>query len=371
MIGATSREKIAATIVTGFLGAGKTSLVENMLKQAERSPSELRFALLINEFGACGIDRDILQGCGIGEGDLKGCARGSIIELANGCICCTVADDFLPAMEEILRRDPLPTHIVVETSGLALPKPLVKAFAWPAVENRVTVDGVIALADGVALAEGGVVGDPQALALQRAADEALAHESPVEELFEEQIACADLVVLTKRDLLSAEDYRRAEARLQPWLRAGVRVVPSSLERPVPNSVLLGLQARAEHDLDSRPSHHDGDEDHEHDDFLTVTLTFGELQNPRRFHECLARAIVEHGLLRVKGFLAHAGVPMRECVQGVGVRVVRRFDRLFAEGEKRSSTLVAIVQRECGQRKDGQRKDETSFHEELKKTLEID
>ena len=358
----TFGEKISATVVTGFLGAGKTSLVENMLKHAERENSGMRFALLINEFGASGIDREILQGCNI-----EGCMSGAIVELANGCICCTVADDFLPAMEGILRRDPKPTHIVVETSGLALPKPLVKAFAWPAVENRVTVDGVIALADGVALAEGGVVGDPHALALQRAADEALEHESPVEELFEEQIACADLVVLTKCDLLSSQQRRCAEARVQPWLREGVRVVGSSLERPVPNNILLGLQAYAEHDLDSRPSHHDGEEEHEHDDFRTVTLTFGELQDPRQFHERLARAIGRHALLRVKGFLAHKGKPMRECVQGVGVRLVRRFDRPFAKDEARSSVLVVIAQR--GERGEKEISD-AAFQEELRRTLEI-
>ena len=355
-----SFDKISATIVTGFLGAGKTSLVENMLKYAMSENSQLRFALLINEFGACGIDREILEGC-----DIAGCARGEIIELANGCICCTVADDFLPAMEGILRRDPKPTHIVVETSGLALPKPLVKAFAWPAVENRVTVDGVVALADGVALAEGGVVGDPQALALQREGDAALEHESPIEELFEEQIGCADLVVLTKCDLLSSEQRRRAEARLQPWLREGVRVVGSSLERPIPNSVLLGLGARAEHDLDSRPSHHDGEEDHEHDDFRTVTLTFGEIADSRRFHERLLRAVSEHALLRVKGFLAHAGKPMRECVQGVGVRLERRFDRLFGDGEARESVLVVIAQSGSGEG------DEELFEKEIRRTLGVD
>ncbi len=357
-----SSEKISATVVTGFLGAGKTSLVENILKQAQSEASTLRFALLINEFGTSGIDREILEGCGI-----AGCASGTIIELANGCICCTVADDFLPAMEGILRRDPLPTHIVVETSGLALPKPLVKAFAWPAVENRVTVDGVVALADGVALAEGGVVGDPQALALQREADEALEHASPIEELFEEQIACADLVVLSKCDLLSAEQRRRAEERLRPWLREGVRVVGSSLERPVPNSILLGLGACAERDLDSRPSHHDGGEDHEHDDFCTITLRFGEIGDKRQFHERLLCAVREFSLLRVKGFLAHAGLPMRECVQGVGLRLARRFDRAFGRDEVRESVLVVIAQRGEG----GGERDDDVFREELRRALGVD
>ena len=336
--------KICATIVTGFLGAGKTSLVERLVRRASKNSPEQRFALLINEFGVCGIDKEILQSCG-----LDGCARGEIVELANGCICCTVADDFLPAMEGILRRTPQPTHIVIETSGLALPKPLVKAFAWPDIENRVTVDGVIALADGLALASGGVVGDEQALQAQREADDALNHESPIEELFEEQIACADLVVLSKCDLLSADERARAEARLKPWLRKGVNVVGSSLDQPVPNELLLGLQSAAEHDLDSRYSHHDDGGEHEHDDFRTITLRFGEIENYANFHAGLEEAIAEHSLLRVKGFLAHKGKPMRECVQGVGLRLAKHFDKDLAEtpatDASRASLLVVIAQNE--------------------------
>lgn len=352
-------EKIYATIVTGFLGAGKTSLIEQLIKRASIEAPNNRFALMINEFGACGIDKEILQACG-----LNSCARGEIIELANGCICCTVADDFLPAMEKILRRKPQPTHIVIETSGLALPKPLVKAFAWPDIENRVTVDGVIALADGVALAAGGVVGDEKALQAQREADQALDHESPIEELFEEQIACADLVVLTKCDLLSSAERARAKARLQSWLRAGVGIVESSLEKPVPNSLLLGLQAGAEHDLASRHSHHDEGDEHEHDDFRTITMRFGEVESHALFHQRLQQAIAEYSLLRVKGFLAHSGKPMRECVQAVGTRVVKRFDRPFASDEARTSVLVVITQ-------NNKESEEGLFESKLRAKLALD
>ncbi len=139
------------------------------------------------------------------------CPEENIVELANGCLCCTVADEFVPALDAILSREPAVEHIVIETSGLALPKPLVQAFHWPAIKSRVTVDGVVAVVDGAALADGQVSGDLDALARQRAADSALDHDDPIEEVFEDQIACADLVVLNKRDLLDAAGIEKALA----------------------------------------------------------------------------------------------------------------------------------------------------------------
>ena len=114
-------QKIPATIISGFLGAGKTSLIRHLLGEAKGR----RIALIINEFGEIGVDGDILQSCGI-----EGCDDESVVELTNGCICCTVADDFVPTMQMLLDRDEPPEHIVIETSGLALPKPLITAFNW-------------------------------------------------------------------------------------------------------------------------------------------------------------------------------------------------------------------------------------------------
>src|SRR5262245_8584116 len=120
--------KIPATIVTGFLGAGKTSLIQNLLRNARGR----RIALIINEFGELGVDGELVKGCGIED-----CPEENIVELANGCICCTVADDFLPTISALLDRPQPPEHIVIETSGLALPKPLIRAFAWRSEERRV------------------------------------------------------------------------------------------------------------------------------------------------------------------------------------------------------------------------------------------
>ena len=323
-----------ATVITGFLGAGKTSLIRHLLAHANGR----RLALVINEFGDLGVDAEIVKGCGI-----EGCAEDDVLELANGCICCTVADDFLPAIETLLDRGGAPPdHIVIETSGLALPKPLVKAFGWPSVRTRVTVDGVVAVVDAPAYAAGRFAADPAAVQAQREADDALDHESPLEELLEEQLACADLVVLNKADLVDEAEMRRVGAEIGSMLRPAVKRVVAR-DGAVDPAVLLGLGAAAEDDLDSRPSHLDDDEEgeHDHDDFTTFHVELGEIDRPDALAARISRAVAAHGILRVKGFAAVAGKDMRLLVQGVGERVRHYYDREWRAGEERRSRLVVI------------------------------
>jgi cobalamin biosynthesis protein CobW len=327
--------KIPTTVFTGFLGAGKTSLIRNLLRQNEGR----RIALIINEFGDIGIDRELLLGCGDAT-----CTKDDIVELANGCICCTVADDFVPTMQQLLRRTPPPDHIVIETSGLALPKPLIKAFNWPEIRTRVTVDGVIAVVDAAAVRDGLFAADSEALAAQRQADQALDHETPIEELFEEQLAAADLVVVNKADLLADQDWPEVEARVRQELRVGVRMVRAG-HAAVPTEVLVGLCAAAESDLDARPSHHDDGSDHEHDDFTSFHLRLPALDDPEAFVDRLRRVIAGHPILRVKGFAAVAGKPMRLVLQGVGDRVQHYFDRAWHSDEVPAGRLVVIGERE--------------------------
>jgi cobalamin biosynthesis protein CobW len=329
-----SHGKIPTTVFTGFLGAGKTSLIRHLLRQNEGR----RIALIINEFGEIGIDREVLLGCGDAT-----CADDDIIELANGCICCTVADDFVPTMQRLLARIPPPEHIVIETSGLALPKPLIKAFNWPEISTRVTVDGVVAVVDAAAVRDGLFAADPDALAAQRTADQALDHETPLEELFEEQLAAADLVVVNKADLLADDDWPEVEARVRQELRAGVGMVRAR-HAAVPAKILVGLAAAAESDLASRPSHHDDGSDHEHDDFTSFHLSLPALDDPQAFVDRLQHVIAGHPILRVKGFAAVAGKPMRLVLQGVGDRVQHYFDRAWRSDEARSGKIVVIGER---------------------------
>jgi cobalamin biosynthesis protein CobW len=323
--------RIPATIVTGFLGAGKTSLIRHLLGQA----GGRRIALVINEFGELGIDREILLGCGV-----ESCTADDVIELANGCICCTVAEDFLPTIEKLLERPDPPEHIVIETSGLALPKPLVQAFAWPEVKARVTVDGVVAVIDAAALAAGRFADDPAALAAQRAADPALEHDNPLEEVFGDQLACADLVVLNKSDLLGGAVMGVTEAALRLKLRPAVKLVRAAHGAVAPD-VLLGLGAAAEDDLAARPSRHDLDAGHDHDDFESFVVARGPVADPARFVASLGAVISAHDILRLKGFLDVPGKEFRQVVQGVGERLQHYFDRPWGAREPRLTRLVVI------------------------------
>jgi cobalamin biosynthesis protein CobW len=326
--------KIPTTVFTGFLGAGKTSLIRNLLRQSEGR----RLALIINEFGDIGIDRELVLGCGDAT-----CAEDDVVELANGCICCTVADDFVPTMRRLIERAQPPEHIVIETSGLALPKPLIKAFNWPEIRTRVTVDGVVAVVDAAAVRDGLFAEDPDAVARQRRADPALDHDSPLAELFEEQLGSADLVVVNKADLLADTDWPAVERRVRAELRPGVRLVRGH-HAALPIDVLLGLGAAAESDLAARRSHHDDGADHEHDDFLSFHLTLPALDDLDRFLARLEATVARHPILRVKGFLAIAGKPMRLVLQGVGDRIQHYFDRAWRPSETREGRLVVIGER---------------------------
>ena len=327
----TATSRVPCTVVTGFLGAGKTTLIRNLLENAKGK----RLALIVNEFGDIGVDGEILRGCGIDT-----CPEENIVELANGCICCTVADDFVPALDQILSRTPRVDHILIETSGLALPKPLVQAFQWPTVKSRVTVDGVIAVVDGPALAAGKVASDMEALAAQRQADTSLDHDDPVEEVFEDQVACADLIILSKSDLMDAEAAARANAVVDAHVSRAVKVVPSAQGKVDP-SVLLGLGLAVEDDIENRKSHHDGMGDHEHDDFDTFVIEIPSVANPDDLARRVATAAEQENVLRVKGFIEVGDKPMRLLLQAVGPRVNHYYDRAWTPEDDRRSRLVVI------------------------------
>jgi cobalamin biosynthesis protein CobW len=327
----TSLARIPCTIVTGFLGSGKTTLIRHVLANANGR----RLAVIVNEFGDVGIDGEILKGCGDAA-----CPEENIVELANGCLCCTVADEFVPALDQILAREPRIEHIVIETSGLALPKPLVQAFQWPAIKSRVTVDGVVAVVDGAALAAGQVAKDLAALSAQRAADTALDHDDPIEEVFDDQIACADLVVLNKRDLLDAGGIDRAVAAIEAALSRAVRIVTVA-EGKVDPAALLGLGVGTEDDIENRKTHHDDELDHDHDDFDSFVLPLPEIGDPAAIAARIAGLAESHSVLRVKGFAAVAGKTMRLLIQAVGPRVSHYYDRPWGGSEARQGNLVVI------------------------------
>lgn len=326
--------KIPTTVITGFLGAGKTTLIRHLLTNAKGR----RLALVINEFGDVGVDSELVKGC-----NDEACPEDDIVELANGCICCTVADDFLPTMQKLLDRPNPPEHIIIETSGLALPKPLVKAFQWPEIRTRATVDGVVALIDADAVAAGCFAKDEAALAAARAADPTLDHDSPLEELFEDQLACADMVVLNKCDLVEKDALAAIEADIGGETRNGVKIVRAE-KGAVDVGALLGLFAAAEDDVDARHSHHDGEDDHDHDDFDSFVVHGSSIASAGPLIAQMETLIAEHDILRIKGMVAVDGRPARLVVQAVGPRIQHYFDRAWIADEPKASQLVVIGQK---------------------------
>ncbi len=294
--------KTPVTIVTGFLGAGKTTLIRHVLEHANGR----RLALIVNEFGDVGVDGEILRACGI-----ESCPEDNIVELANGCLCCTVADDFMPAIEALLGRDDSAgAHHHRDLRAWRCRSRLLKAFDWPAIRSRLTVDGVIAVVDGAAVAAGRFADDPAKLARQRAADPSVDHDNPLEEVYEDQLLCADLVVLNKTDLLIEATLARVRREIAGAVPRAVKVVETREGRIEP-AVLLGLWAAAEDDLDARPSHHDAEDGHDHDDFESFVVEMPAIAGSRRLRR-EARA-----LARDARRAAHEGLRRRSPASRCG------------------------------------------------------
>jgi len=326
--------KIPATIVTGFLGAGKTTLIRHLLAHAHGK----RLALIINEFGDVGVDRDTLESCGS-----ETCRAEDMIELSNGCICCTVGEDFIPAISALLARDEKPDHIIIETSGLALPQPLVRAFNWPEIKAAVTVDGVVTLVDAMALSEGRFGADEEAIEEERKADQMLDHATPLGELFQDQLSAADLVVVNKTDLLAPGGAEKVIEGLRAHMRAGTGII-AARHGEIDPAALLGLGLASEDDLTGRDSLHELEHEgvpHEHDDFDSFSVRLPAETDKAALLNRIEAAIRDNDILRLKGFAAIAGAEARLAVQAVGPRITTWFDRPWRNGEPRETSLVVI------------------------------
>lgn len=344
----TQLNKIPATIVTGFLGSGKTTLLSNVLKQANGK----RIAVIVNEFGELDIDANLLGGCALGCDDAP--ASGStpsssnnngIYELANGCICCTVEEEFLPVMQELVERRNDIDHVLIETSGLALPKPLVQAFNWPEIKQYFTVDAVITVIDGPAVAKGHFAHDVEQVEAQRQADESLDHDPSLHELLEDQLSTADMVVVSKNDLLTDSQRQQVEKEISEKVPTSVKTAYIS-HGDTPLDMLIGIDAAAEEHIDHVHNHHDhhhtqgAHHDHAHDHFDSFVINMGQV-NSNKLQNILKTLLKEHTIYRAKGFAALSDKPMRQVIQAVGERLEVYFDRLWETDEERLTQLVFI------------------------------
>lgn len=328
--------KIPVTIITGFLGSGKTTLIRHLLTHNQGR----RIAVLVNEFGELGIDGELLRSCQVcPEDELE--TPNNIVELTNGCLCCTVQEEFLPAMQALLARQNDIDCILIETSGLALPKPLLTAFRWPEIRTAATVDAVIAVVDCDAVADGRFANDPAAVDALRQTDENLDHETPLQELFEDQLACADLVILNKTDLVTAEQYQQTIELVDRELPRAVKKIASD-RGIVDIDAILGFHAAVEDNLAERPSHHDTEAEHDHDDDIdSVNLILDCEFDPDKLRQQLTRLVAEWEIYRIKGFVAVPNKSMRLVIQGVGNRCEQFYDRPWRADERRETKLVFI------------------------------
>ncbi len=327
--------KIPVTVITGFLGSGKTTLIRHLLENNQGR----RIAVLVNEFGELGIDGELLKSCQLCPEEAG--TDSNIFELTNGCLCCTVQEEFLPTMQQLLQRRDSIDCILIETSGLALPKPLVKAFRWHEIRAGATVDAVITVVDCEAVANGTFASDPEAVAAQREADDSLDHETPLQELFEDQLACADLVILNKTDLVDGAKKATVEELVKQELPRVVKIVESGKGKLDP-SLLLGFNAAVEDNLDSRPSHHDTEEEHDHDDDITSThVILDRAFHPQKLVHQLQNLAQQQEIYRIKGFVSVPNKSMRLVMQGVGSRFEQFYDRPWQIDEARQTRLVFI------------------------------
>jgi cobalamin biosynthesis protein CobW len=358
--------KIPVTIVTGFLGSGKTTLICGLLKKIP----DRRLAVLINEFGEVSVDGTLLRAAGQEIG-------AEIHDLPNGCICCTIKDDFLPVMKQLQRRANEIDHVLIETSGLALPTPVMRALAWPEIRNDFQLDAVLTVVDTPQLLGGNLENGKPIPGVVAA--EAPQHAASIDLILNQQLENADVVVLNKIDdlaedsLMEAEDLVRQKApkvrflelayhaELDPRLCLGlnlhdepvhegphalhehhhgpVQKMPAELDRPLENQGQFdghshtGLHA---HEHSEQTHQHF----HEHDTgWQSFVLESRDLQNAEKLKAALREVTLQQPILRAKGFASIEGKRHRLVVQAVRTRVQTYFER--EQSTESHSTLVVI------------------------------
>ena len=209
--------RIPVIVVSGFLGSGKTTFLKYLIENTNK-----KFGLLINEFGDIGIDGDLLKNCNSCNEE----SYDAIIELNNGCLCCTVQDDFVPSIQTLLKTNIDLDAIIIETSGLALPIPLLKALSWPEIRTSIYLDLVVVTVNGESMINGSPINDLFLINTQYKDTKKIDHFSSIEELFKEQLEVSDIVIVSRSDLISEKQFNLIKKDLQRKVKPNIPIIQS-------------------------------------------------------------------------------------------------------------------------------------------------
>lgn len=322
-----NKQKIPTTLVTGFLGSGKTTLLSNMLKQ----PAGKRIAVVVNVPLESGIDSEIIRGTDLDSlGEVERLPLGNrIYHLRNGCLCCTVQDNFAHMMWELANRTDQIDHVIIETPGTELPISFLKRLNSDVLAEKFTIDSVITVADGPALSEGRYTSASGRVS-QRV-------DSGLQFLYQAQLDIANVVLISKTDLMMPALRKKLQEKLKGLLSHEPDII--SMQHGLVRSDLLfnrGCNSEQRFEIDKV----DLDEVDVGQGFDSVMIKLGQVDSDLLVSR-LQMLIHEQSVFRAKGFAELPNKVMRQVVQGVGSRIDRSYDRRWGIDEERSTRLQII------------------------------